>query len=192
MKIIIEHLEENVGRWILAEYRHSYAIAGEDLLITGVEISGLPSTRKRFYEVVDVSKVVILDPQAEEELKPEDLRSCEGVVIGGILGTHPPLGRTKKLLSDRFPQALKRNIGVYQFSIDGSVYIAREIWKGRRLRDIPVVFGVIIKRTIDNMIHEIMLPYAYPLAGDKPLISEELLELIAGEKYEISYLKRVS
>ncbi|MEZ0289649.1 MAG: hypothetical protein ABWJ42_00980 [Sulfolobales archaeon] len=187
MKIFIEHLESRVSEWLLAEYKHSYRIAGNRLLITGIEIPGLPSTSKRFYELIDPSKVIILDPQAGRELRPEDLVRYEGIVIGGILGSHPPLGRTKKLLSDRFPEAEKRNIGEYQFSIDGSVYIVTEILRGRRLEEIPVVFGLIIKRRIRDLEYEIVLPYAYPLVRDRPLVSRELLKLLAGDEYEVSY-----
>ncbi len=180
MRIYIEHLEESLGRWILAEYRSSYRIAGDLLLITGIEIPGLPSTSKRFHGIVDPSRVIILDPQADRELEPEDLRGCGGIVIGGILGAHPPLGRTKKLLSDRFPQAAKRNIGRHQFSIDGSVYVALQIYRGRRLSEIPIVVGVAIRRRLGFAEHEIYLPYAYPLVDGRPLISEEVVKLLAG------------
>ena len=188
MKIYVEHLEEELGRWLLAEYRNSYRIAGDLLLITGIEIPGIPSTAKRLHEITDPSRLIILDPQAEEELKPEDLPGRDGIVVGGILGSHPPLGRTKKLLSDRLPQAVKRNIGRYQFSIDGSVYIALQIIRGKKLRDIPFTVGVTIKRKLGLVEHEIHLPYAYPLVDGKPLLSEELIELLVGSSnYTIEY-----
>ena len=176
----MEHLENELGRWVLAEYRNSYRIAGDLLLITGIEIPGIPSTSKRFHEISDPSRVVILDPQAWEELKPEDLLGRDGIVIGGILGSHPPLGRTRRLLSERFPQAAKRNIGRHQFSIDGSVYVALQIIRGKRLSDIPFAVNIRIKRRLGPVEHEIHLPYAYPLVGGRPLISEELINLLAG------------
>jgi ribosome biogenesis SPOUT family RNA methylase Rps3 len=188
MKIYIEHLERDLGRWILAEYRSSYRLAGEMLTITGIEIPGLPSTRKRFYELVEPLKAIILDPQAPEELKPEDLRGYEAIVIGGILGAHPPLGRTKKLLSERFPEAAKRNIGEHPFPIDASVYMALEVIRGKRIEEIPVALGLIIRKRIGNIEHEIELPYAYPIVNNKPLISEEVLQIIVGRgEYELIF-----
>lgn len=180
MKIFIEHLEERASRWILAEYRHSVSIAGERVLITGARIPGMPSTEKRFHQLVDPSKTLILDPQAEEELTPEDLEKIDAVVVGGILGAHPPLGRTKKLLSDRFPQALKRNIGPDQFPIDGAVYVVIQIAEGKRLNQIPRAVGISARRRLASMEHEIRLPYAYPLVGGRPLISEEILRILGG------------
>jgi len=187
-RIYIEHLESQLSRWLLAEYWSSYRIAGGLLTITGIEIPGIRSTSKRFHELVDPSEAIILDPQADRELAPEDLEGIDAIVIGGILGAHPPMGRTKKLLSDRFPQAIKRNIGKHQFSIDGSVYIALEIIRGRRLREIPITLGITIRRRIGSIEHEIKLPYAYPLVGGKPLISEELLALLTGGGgYELEF-----
>ncbi|MEM4969673.1 MAG: hypothetical protein QXE01_00300 [Sulfolobales archaeon] len=180
VRIYIEHLEESLGRWVLAEYRNSYRIAGDLLTITGIEIPGLPSTRKRFHELVNPSKAIILDPQAPQILEPEDLVGFEAIVIGGILGAHPPMGRTKKLLSDRYPEAAKRNIGKHQFPIDASVYIALEVIRGRRVREIPIALGLIIRRKIGSIEHEIELPYAYPVVNGKPLISEEVLEILVG------------
>ncbi|MEM1606301.1 MAG: hypothetical protein QXW41_08675 [Fervidicoccaceae archaeon] len=186
VRIYIEHLEESLGRWVLAEYRNSYRIAGDLLTITGIEIPGLPSTRRRFHELVNPSKAIILDPQAPQTLEPEDLVGFEAIVIGGILGAHPPMGRTKKLLSDRFPEAAKRNIGKHQFPIDASVYIALEVIRGKRVREIPIALGLIIRRKIGSIEHEIELPYAYPIVNGKPLISEEVLEILVGRgEYEI-------
>ncbi len=189
LKIFIEHLEPSAGEWILIEYRSSYRIAGDRLLITGLEVPGIPSTRRRFYEVVDPGDVIILDPQAREQLEPGDLEEYSYVVVGGILGSHPPRGRTRELLSSRFPQAAKRNIGGFQFSIDGSVYMVLEVYRGRRLNEIPVARGVRIRRTLSRGIeHEIYLPYAYPLVGGKPLISIELVRYLVGDaSYTIEY-----
>jgi len=185
-RIYIEHLEPELGRWVLAEYRSSYRIAGDLLTVTGAEIPGIPSTSKRFHELVDPSRAVILDPQAPETLEPGELKGFEAIVVGGILGAHPPQGRTKKLLSDRFPEAAKRNIGRHQFPIDASVYIALEVMRGRRVEDIPIALGLIIRRRIGRVEHEIELPYAYPLVGGKPLISDEVLEILAGGgEYEV-------
>jgi ribosome biogenesis SPOUT family RNA methylase Rps3 len=188
-RIFIEHLESELSRWILAEYKNSFKIAGSILMITGVEIEGLPSSRKRFHELIDPSKVIILDPQASQVLTHEDLQRFEAVVIGGILGSHPPLGRTKKLLSDKFPEAEKRNIGRYQFPIDGAVYVVMEMLRGRRLEDIKIALGLVLRRRIGEFEHLIELPYAYPLIDDKPLISDEVIKILVGEEdYELEII----
>lgn len=178
MRIFIEHLEDGLSRWILAEYMHSLLIAGDMILVTGAKIPGIPSTEKRFHELVDPSRVLILDPQADEELAPEDLEKVEAAVVGGILGAHPPLGRTKKLLSDRFPQALKRNIGPDQFPIDGAVYVVVQIARGSRLHQIPRAVGITLRRRLAGVEHEIHLPYACPLVGGRPLISNGILRIL--------------
>ena len=145
MLIIVEHLEEFMGPWILIEYRSAYEHAKKTnipILFTGIKTKDLPSTNKRFYEIINPRNVVILDPQAEITLTPEEAKSYRYFVIGGILGDHPPRGRTKKLLSDKFPEATKRNIGKKQFSVDGAVYILTQILRGRRLEEIPIAYGV--------------------------------------------------
>lgn len=188
--IIIEHLEDMLSQWLLAEYRKAYEYARENLLITNIELRDLPSTKKRFYEIIDPRELVILDPQADKTLMPEETCRFRAFVIGGILGDHPPRGRTKTLLSDRFPDAEKRNIGDKQFSVDGAVYIVREIIRGRRLEEIPVVYGVRIIAFKKDLIHEIYLPYAYPLdERGEILISRDLLRYLLGsyDNVEVYY-----
>ncbi|MEM1646553.1 MAG: hypothetical protein QXL96_12010 [Ignisphaera sp.] len=188
-KIVVEHLEPELSKWVLIEYRHAYKIAGESLLITGIKIEGLPSTERRFYEIFDPSRVIILDPQAKERLRKEDLQWADAIVIGGILGDHPPRGRTKEYLSDKFPQAIKRNIGDKQFSIDGAVYIAYQMLiNDKGLEEIPYTFGILITTNYRGVTNEIYLPYAYPLVNGRPLISEELIRyLIKGNSYELRW-----
>jgi len=188
--IIVEHLEESLGSWLLIEYRSAYNYARRSnipILFTGIEIKDLPSTKKRFHEILDPKEVVILDPQAETTLTPEETRLYKGFVIGGILGDHPPRGRTKKLLSDKFPETTKRNIGEKQFSIDGAVYVLTQILKGKRLEEIPVVYGVRIYFSKGSIEHEIYLPYAYPFDKEtgRVMISKDLVDYLTGSKKEV-------
>ncbi|MCY0883609.1 MAG: hypothetical protein OWQ50_07535 [Acidianus infernus] len=201
-KFIIEHLDV-LGKWILIEYKHSYEIAkreGVDLLVCGLKLEGIPSTEKRFYEIFDPKNVIILDPQANEPLKTEDFDGIDAVIIGGILGDHPPRGRTKSLLSDRFPQSKKRNIGKLQFAIDGALYVAIQVMKGKKLEEIPTINGLKIISEFKGAEEEIILPFGYPLVNGKPLISEELIKYLIGnrphrikwgEDEYISYWQRV-
>ncbi len=198
--IVIEHLEDIVSKWLWAEYKHAANIAKDKLVLTNAH-SGLcglvirelkiPCYSESIVKLQGVlystpEKVVILDPQAKDTLKPHEARRADIIVVGGILGDHPPRGRTRQLLSSRMPKSLKRNIGKWQFSIDGAVYIALEIVKGRSLEEIPVVKGYkLIVRWDYNLDIEVELPYAYPLVNGKPLLAPELPRLLAtGLAYE--------
>jgi ribosome biogenesis SPOUT family RNA methylase Rps3 len=197
--IVIEHLEPKLSRWLALEYEHSAAIAEGRLVITNCseDVSRLarrlnvPCYDRSIVELRGTlyregSEVIILDPQAPVRLEVGEAVNAKIIVVGGILGDHPPRGRTKKLLSDRMPDAIKRNIGPYQFSIDGAVYIAKLVSEGVRLEQIEFVVGLRLKvPTPYGLEVEVELPYAYPLVAGRPLIHPKLPELIArGLAYE--------
>ena len=187
MIFVIEHLEPKLSEWLQIEYSHAARIVGRRLLITNVknksEFGKLAETahieRERTCELFKPLELIVLDPRARKELSPPDFWDKKAVVIGGILGEEPPLGRTRKLLTKTLPGAIARNLGEYQFAIDGATYMAKRVLEGERLEDLPVRVGFEIK--ISGM-HSVHLPYAYPLVEDKPLISPEL----------VGYLKRSS
>jgi ribosome biogenesis SPOUT family RNA methylase Rps3 len=185
---VIEHLEPKIGKWLLFEYEHASQIVGKNrLLFTNVKrksdrlkLSKFGAVkRKRAAEIFNHAKVLILDPKAKLPLKPEDFTSKEAVITGGILGDHPPKGRTSKLLTTRFPGAAARNIGKSQFSIDGAVYVARLVSEGTPLEAIPVQKGLSLKL---NQYGEVYLPYAYPLHDGKPVISQKLVAYLCSEE----------
>lgn len=188
MLFVIEHLEPEIGKWLYFEYEHASRIVNKDrLMFTNVKnprdaeiLSPIGIVRSEsFTEIFDQKKIIILDPKAGERLKPEDFEGKEAVIIGGILGDHPPRGRTRKLITLRAPEAAARNIGRGQFSIDGAVYVAKLVSEGVRLEDIPVKRGLRIKI---NEVAEIYLPYVYPLKDGKPVISEDLLRYLISEE----------
>ncbi|MEM2321388.1 MAG: SAM-dependent methyltransferase [Candidatus Bathyarchaeia archaeon] len=187
MLFVIEHLEPEISKWLYLEYKHASKIVGEDRLVfTNVKkedvniLSNLGIVKSEsFIEIFNQRKVVILDPKAKERIKPEDLEKKEAIIIGGILGDHPPRGRTRKLITLRAPEAAARNLGKGQFSIDGAVYIAKMICEGFRLEDIPIKRGLYIKI---NERAEVHLPYVYPLKDGKPVVSEELLKYLVSEE----------
>ncbi|KUO43178.1 MAG: hypothetical protein APU95_03440 [Hadesarchaea archaeon YNP_N21] len=185
MLFAIEHLEENLSEWLLIEYSHAAKIAGrENMVITNVtdeedfrKLSKIAKVeRASVREVLSNKRLIVLDPQAKRCLSPVDGKA-DAVVVGGILGDYPPRHRTSKLLTKFLPGAKARNIGKFQLSIDGAVYVAKEILGGRRLEEIPMIFGLEIEASRK---HSVYLPYAYPLVDGKPLISCEL----------VNYLKR--
>lgn len=186
MLFVIEHLEPKLSDWLLIEYRHVVQIVGrERSLITNVkkkdELRKLAKiTRVESERVQDLFKqkeLIVLDPQARKCLSPKDFHGMRAVVIGGILGENPPLGRTKLFLTKFLPKAKSRNLGKHQFAIDGAAYLAKRVFEGERVEEIPIQLGVEIQ--IDEG-YSTYLPYAYPLVSGKPLISEDL----------IAYLKR--
>lgn len=185
MLFVIEHLEPKLSEWLRIEYSHAADIVGRDLMITNVkkpdEFRKLAKIarveRKRVGEIFDQRELIVLDPRAGKKLSPADVRGKRAIVVGGILGEEPPLGRTKELLTKMLSRAHARNIGRHQFAIDGAVYVARQVSGGVPLEEVPVQQGLELK--IERG-HSVLLPYAYPLADGRPLVSREL----------IAYLKR--
>lgn len=183
MKFIIEICEPLISRWMLLELEHASLIVGKSkLAFTNVkeEYAELLSKygkviKKSIIEIEDLHKeLIILDPKAEHFLEPEEAKTSL-LLIGGIMGDHPPKGRTYELLTSRLKNCKARNLGKYQLSIDGAVYVAFQISKGKRLDEIKLKRNMKIK--IDSF-HEIILPYAYPTVKGKPLFYEKLIEYL--------------
>lgn len=185
VKVVIEHLEPHLSKWLWIEYRHAAEIARGRLEFTNVKredhfqaLSKLaPAHREGVLELHHPRDLVILDPRAATQLSPEDVGNSTILVVGGILGDHPPRGRTYELLTKRAKGARARNIGAYQFSIDGAVYVALKVAEGVRLEDVPIKVGVAIRAPPLT----IYLPYAYPLKDGRPIISRELIEYLKSE-----------
>jgi len=202
--VVIEHLEELYSVWLEIEYRESSKIVGqENIIFTNVKDNTLKDKLKRYGSVkcesiVDIyeeqfEKTIVLDPKCDEPLKPEDFdfKGDLAIVVGGILGDHPPKGRTWNLLTSRMPNAIARSLGKYQYPIYCAVYVAWEVAKGKRLDEIPVVYGVEleVKRGKD-LIHTIYLPYAYPIVNGEAYIPKSLKDYLARKivYYEITLL----
>ncbi|MBS7646760.1 MAG: SAM-dependent methyltransferase [Candidatus Bathyarchaeia archaeon] len=185
---VIEHLEPEIGKWLLFEYEHASEIVGKNhLMFTNVKEADERRLLSEFgmveekgaAEIFSHGKVIVLDPKAELPLKPEDFVGKEAVVVGGILGDHPPRGRTRKLLTRRFSGTVVRHIGMWQFSIDGAVYVAKLVGEGTPLEAIPVKKGLRLKL---NEYGEVYLPYAYPLRDGKPVISPKLVAYLCSDE----------
>jgi len=180
---VIEHLEPRLSEWLCIEYSHAAQIVGQEkLLVTNVKkndefekLSRIADTeRKHFNELFEKEKLLVLDSRARKKLPPRDFRGKEAVVIGGILGADPPLGRTEKLLTKNV-KAQARNLGREQFSIDGAVYVAKQVSGGTPLKEVPVQLGIEIQI---GKGHSVLLPYAYPIVNKKPLISHQLIKYL--------------
>lgn len=188
-RVVVEHLEPVLSPWLWLEYAHVSRLVGRDnILFTNVASEGERArlralgyvSEKSVKDLLPEEELIVLDPQAEEELTPEDCRKHAYVVVGGIMGDHPPRGRTKLLLTSRLEKSAARNLGAKQLSIDGAVYVAREVClKGRRLSGIELVEGVTLKLEGPLGSFEVVLPFAYPLVRGRPLITPGLKEYLS-------------
>ncbi len=187
-KFVIEHLEQDIGKWLLYECMYASKIVGKGRLIFAnvkkesakAKLSTFGTVEeKSAKEIFSSEKVIILDPKAKDPLKPEDFIGKEAIIIGGILGDHPPKGRTGKLLTEHFPKATVRNIGRAQFSIDGTIYVAKLVGEGTPLEKIPIKKGLTLRL---NKYAEVYLPYAYPLKDGKPVICQKLVAYLCSDE----------
>lgn len=188
VKVVIEHLEPWLSKWLWIEYAHASKLLEGRVEFTNVKKSSHRETlsvigssvKESALELYPHEELIILDPRAEEPLKPEDLGSSTVLLIGGILGSHPPRGRTWKLLTSKAPRARARNLGREQFTIDGSAYLALKVAQGFKLNELHIRRGLVVKAPPVT----IYLPYAYPLDNGKPVVSRQLLKYLKHEIVE--------
>ncbi|WP_297500631.1 hypothetical protein [Thermococcus sp.] len=186
--LVIEHLEE-ISEWLWLEYRHVSEWWKGKLIFMNVRedereklaklggVIGESVTKFPF----DRSKLIVLDLQAEEELKPEDVGGDTIIVVGGILGNAVPKGRTRKFITSKMEGVKVRHIGKPQYSIDGASIVAKLIADGKRLEEIGYEENPTIK--LDEF-SEITLHYAVPKLDGKLLLTPGLIEL---QKRELGY-----
>ncbi len=171
---------EKLWRWLYLEYKNALGFSSD------IIIANLPRRyhhlfpRNRIFEksVLDMypsDRIIILDPKARETLSHDKINTNDVIVVGGILGFDPPLGRTYKLLTSRIKDARSYNIGEKQLSIDGAVYVALRILHGENFCEIKFIDDYYILTNVGSIVK---LPYRYPLINEKPVISKELLRLI--------------
>ncbi|USH00282.1 hypothetical protein K1720_02055 [Thermococcus argininiproducens] len=179
--LVIEHLEE-ISEWLWLEYSHVSKWWGNKLIFTNVredEREKLAKLGSVVSESVvrfpfDRSKIIVLDLQAEEELKPEDIEEDTIIIVGGILGDAVPKGRTKEFITSRMEGVKVRHIGKPQYSIDGASIVAKLIADGKCLKDIEYEENPTIR--LDEF-SEITLHYAVPKLDGKLLLTPGLIEL---------------
>ena len=186
---IIEHLEPELFKWCLIEYKNISEIVGKsNLWFTNIrekDKSKLSKHGKVFEKSVkelglDQKSVCILDPEAEKELSTEESNKFDYYIFGGILGDNPPRKRTSPELSVFFPKTEKRNIGKSQFSTDNAVYVVKQIAENKKgLSDLKFQQGIEIKTGKHD---SIQLPYLYPLINGKPQISKELIKFLKNKQ----------
>ncbi len=188
--IVVEHMEEKATRWIIEEYleviriAHSLGVTpvftnvADESLASLLERNGAKVEREPGWELFNTPYTIVLDLEAAKPLEPWELNTVDAVVIGGIMGDHPPRGRTR-LISFMYTEAAKRNLGPHQFSVDGAARVVAEVFKGKRLKDLKVQVGVsLMVKTVYGEA-EVFLPFAYLIGDDgKPLLPDGIKRLL--------------
>ncbi|MCU0642399.1 MAG: SAM-dependent methyltransferase [archaeon] len=185
---IIEHLEPEIWEWCLMEYENISKIAGRaNLWFTNINSQDRNAKKlEKFGKVIHESvatlglkNACILDPEVPKTLEPEEAKSFDYFIFGGILGDYPPRKRTSPELTSKLKNAQARNIGKKQFSTDNAVLVTKRIIEGTPLKDMHFVENLTIPI---NEIESIDLPYCYPLVDGKPQISGKLINYLKKKK----------
>ncbi len=178
--LLIEHLED-MSEWLWLEYRHAAEWWGNRLVFTNVP----PDDGKRLANIgsvlrpsvvdfpFDRSEVIVLDPQADDELRPDEIGERTVIVVGGILGDAIPRGRTRKFITSKMEGVRVRNIGKVQYSIDGASIVAKMITGGMKVKDIEYEENPTLR--LDDF-SELTLHYAVPKLDGKLLLTPGLIE----------------
>ncbi|MBU4086076.1 MAG: hypothetical protein KKB21_00710, partial [Nanoarchaeota archaeon] len=162
---IIEHLEPELGKWCLIEYKHiSKIVRKSNLWFTNIKNNKdkkkLNKLGKVFSESVsrlNLKNSCILDPESSKTLNPKESGKFNYFIFGGILGDYPPRKRTKHELTSKINfKTAKRNIGKEQMSTDNAIYTVKQIVKGKGLKKMKFQDTISIKI---NKILTIDLPY---------------------------------
>lgn len=184
--IIIEHLEPELSPWLFLEYRHSSIIHGREFLL----ISNLPRKYHRLMNkyamvseksvktlikegTIDGKVAIILDPKSPRKLGFSDAVNAKYIIVGGILGEHPPKGRTFELITKELEGVKSFNIGDGQYSIDGTIFYLNYLINHQGDENFKYVDGVTI-RDFQHEYRTIHLPYRYPLVNGAPLLAPGL------------------
>jgi len=187
--IVVENLEERLTRWALSEYVEAFELAWErgiPLIVSGLldplkesllKSKGLLVSREAS-RAFNRPCSILLDLRAERSLSCDEARNACALIVGGIMGDHPPRGRTA-LLYDKYTYAARRNLGRLQLSVEGAVRVlAWMISEGRKLEDLEFKWPVRVSVRIMGREAEVELPFAYPVSGGRVLVPGRIIELL--------------
>lgn len=187
--VIVEHLEPCLSPWMLCEYEYLSKIFSGRTIYTNVKDGRAMEVLKKYGEVysdeftkaikiLNLRDVIVLDPKAEELLKRDELVQAEGVVVGGIMGDHPPKGRTSELITNKAKHLKSRNLGSKQLTIAGVAYVLKEMEGGKEFREIPIIEGVEIKVKVGMVDIALELPYAFPAKNGQPVLPDNYIDTV--------------
>ena len=184
MKFIIEHLEPEVFKWCLLEYKHiSQIVRKNNLIFTNIKkkdvkkLSNLGKVETKSVKKLNLKKACILDPFARQLLSPKDAEVFDYLILGGILGNEPMEQRTKKELS--MPGIPRRNLGQKQMSTDTAFLVSHKIVNNK----IPfnkLKFKDEIEINIGKSLSTI-LPYRYLLEKNEIVLPKGLIKYLKTE-----------
>jgi len=186
--VVVDNMEVRASKWAVEEYVESSRVAksiGAEFYVSGIITPELEAllARRGVELLLDSRSLcnrpdsILLDLWAEKTLDPLEVWGARCFVIGGIMGDHPPRGRTR-LLYDKYPYAAKRNLGRLQFSVDGAVKMLAKILAGMHVNEAEIIYPVSleVKGHLGTVIVE--LPYAYPAESGRPMIAEGVRRLL--------------
>ncbi len=190
MIVVIENLEPRMSPWLKVEYEYCIELFTGKIIFTNVLNAEMFNELSRhapvFSEsVADITrrlglkKIIVLDPLAKDELTPNDVRGCDAVVIGGIMGDHPPRGRTRELVTSRIRNCIPRNLGREQLTIAGAAYVLKRVTEGCKVSDLEFIDGLTMSLDLGGVTLEIYLPYRFPAINGVPVLPRNYLDIIA-------------
>lgn len=179
MKYIIEHMDPELWDWSVLEYKNVAKHVGSDnLIVSNVpqdeeeKLDGVCDVDNLSVTTMGLARVCVLDPEAEQELSPDDADKFDYLVFGGILGDHPPKARTREL---QVPGAERRNLGQAQMSTDNAVMVAKLIVEGKKLSELSFQDDLVIPMDEGE---EIILPFRYLVIDGKVFVSDAVVEYV--------------
>lgn len=134
---VVEHLDPELGPWSALEYQtiaDESKQAGCEFILSSVppplllspEIEKIGASARsdaiETYFADRKDQICLLDPQAKEELSPDDSQHFDIFLFGGILGDDPPRDRTSELRKKGFAG---RRLGPKQMTTDTAVRVTR-------------------------------------------------------------------
>ncbi len=189
MKFVIEHLEPELYKWCLIEYRHVSEIVGKrSAIFTNIDKKDAKKLKKygRVYSnsITDLklTNICVLSQYAEKALTAKDQSKFKYFVFGGILGDSPAKNRTNILINNLKKHKIKfesRNLGRKQMPTDTAVYIAKKILEGKKLSKFKFVDELEIEI---NENESVTLPFRYAVDNNKVILNKKLVEYLRKSK----------
>jgi len=179
MLYVIEHLEPEMYKWCLLEYRRIAEIVGsKNLAVTNLRGLNVPrnitkNSNKKSFRKIGLKGVCLLSPYANKRLSKNDGNRFECLVFGGILGDNPPRKRTMKYFNGI--KCEKRNLGKKQMSTDTAVYVAKKVIDGKSMKDLDFVDNIEVKMDKYLSVH---LPFRYVRVRGRILIPKGMKKLL--------------
>ncbi|KAG2159503.1 SAM-dependent RNA methyltransferase [Suillus bovinus] len=122
---------------------------------------------------IPITRVCLLDPKAQTVLAPEDAKTFDHFLFGGILGDDPPRDRTSELRQLGFPS---RHLGPMQMTTDTALGVTKRVVDDKvQLNAIPYVDYPTITF---NAKESVEMPFRYIANGKEPVLPPGMRELL--------------